>query len=54
MKQNAGGAAIAAAIIVLVLILGLLGWKAFGSHAGQDSPAVIQSRQAAKKADHKD
>jgi predicted negative regulator of RcsB-dependent stress response len=54
LKQNAGPAAIVAAVIVVLLLLGFLGWKTFAPHNDSADPVASQSRQAAKKADHKD
>jgi predicted negative regulator of RcsB-dependent stress response len=54
VKQNAGPAAIVVAVAVVLLLLGFLGWRTFAPHSDSFDPAASQSRQAAKKANHKD
>lgn len=51
MKQQATPAVIVTAIIVAVLVLGFIGWRAFGSHSGAAADTeTINTRIAGKKA----
>lgn len=52
MKEKVTPAIVAVAILIVVLLLGFMGWKTVGSGAGSSEmdPSTIAAHQAAKKA----
>jgi hypothetical protein len=53
-RQTVTPAMLIAAIVVAVLILGLIGWRAFGSSVPTKDTATLNARIAAKKAKGQD
>jgi predicted negative regulator of RcsB-dependent stress response len=49
MKDNVSTPVLVGVIVVVVLVLGLIGWQVFGSHAQQTDAAQQQIINARKK-----